>query len=501
MSDALHDAMIDVSGDVAHCLLQRDARLAFNYVGAIRGGRAAEHACYASFAAAGGGEAQKPLLSMAALERWRSTTGRKESRRSMGVTIRTAANVTEMLDADSSEMQILSRDEEIREAIVELVELLGGDLGGFVEQQTDLSSVNALVRAGVVKQWLLPGGLAVVSKRANPHKPGRFLAEQELVTIARERLGGGFGWCQLGTAATSGDIVLNILPAAILVKNPTCGRLYAISRWLKAPTMEEILMTEGDLNARRLLLRHARLILDALLDIGVLWHDMSPRNILVDKRGNSVCYHLVDFEKGEASPAPIGRDARAEFCRGQIGVEEFGVVCCPEEVALLLEGYYDPTLWQLSDERHLGFAMRPELAALFSARKISAVNVGAYNDLDLAVAQVRRPRVTERGRWYPGHIGFRLEHYLSCAGAADAHDYDRKATEVLLAAEAAGNFDEAALALDEATRGLETAAVLEDLISRAGVGEALLASEAAHTKRLLDGMLDNFLPSRLRGIT
>jgi hypothetical protein len=68
-------------------------------------------------------------------------------------------------------------------------------------------------------------------------------------------------------------------------------------------------------------------------------------------------------------------------------------------------------------------------------------------------------------RRFPGHLGFKVEHYLSCAGDAAASDYDRKTTEVLIAAKRQDCFDAVVMLLAEATNALESAFLKAEFIN------------------------------------
>src|SRR5215213_11211101 len=76
-----------------------------------------------------------------------------------------------------------------------------------------------------------------------------------------------------------------------------------------------------------------------------------------------------------------------------------------------------------------------------------------FRSLDLEVMSVRAPDTdpaTGRCR-FPSHLNFKIEHYLSCADRRDASDFDRKTTEVLIAAKRHACFDDAVAALTAAT--------------------------------------------------
>lgn len=345
-------------------------------------------------------------------------------------------------------------DPEHRDMIRDLLDDFGTGFSDFVESQHEVPGPNARLRQGIVKSWHLPDGTRVISKRANPSKPGRFAREQVAYRAIASRLAGGITFGR--------DRHLRLAPLLATIRDGTSGHIYAVWQWAPGETAESMLLAPGDHTA---LLRDYRDLLDALLDRGILWSDLSPRNVLVHGR----VHHLVDFEKtqvpGEDTPVPHGD--RVAYCRGQIGVEELGVLCAEDQVRTCLYGYLDPDTWDLEAPGPLPFPPRPEVTAVLAGRGITEPDLGTYNRTDRQIWQVRSPDrhpITGQPR-YPGLVNFRVEHYLSCAGRIDADDYDRKTTEILIAGRRYGCFDDAlqavTQAVDEAERQFVVAEVAE----------------------------------------
>jgi len=206
---------------------------------------------------------------------------------------------------------------------------------------------------------------------------------------------------------------------------------------------------------------------------------MSPRNILVDETGGRTLYHLVDFEKTDFADGPLEEAERVRACRTQFCVEEFGVLCTEEELMRTFDGLFAPQEWDLDDDAPLPWPPRVEVAALLSGRGIDHVATGAFNRLDQALLAIRsprrQPRTEELAR--PGILGFRVEHYLSLSDGIDSNDYDRKTSEVLLAALPSG----VQAMLDVARELGASADRLEDAVMLAEL-DALLAS--GHSARM-----------------
>ncbi|MBC6445047.1 MAG: hypothetical protein GDA50_06390 [Alphaproteobacteria bacterium GM202ARS2] len=318
---------------------------------------------------------------------------------------------------------------------------VNGHPARFVECQLDVPGRNAAFRDGVVKAWMLPFGTSVVSKRDNPRKPGRLLAEINAISSVLTRFGQTLEGCvSLGAEPSSGTFTMN-LPIAVIRDAPT-SYTYALWSTKQGETLEELLLTNDLCGARRnSLLKQYRRCLDVLFDHGVVWRDMSPRNIIVEAGldGGDV-FHLVDFEKTELHESPLSLDERTSACRMQFCVEELGVICERSELLQTFDGLFDPQSWDFESTAALGTPPRAELADLLNARHVGTpISVGSLNMLDKEVYEIRRPRRKPNGDLIrPGLLGFRTEHYLSLMPEIDATDYDRKVTEILLTAERAG---------------------------------------------------------------
>lgn len=351
------------------------------------------------------------------------------------------------------EVTLCPEDDAARSLLETMLAELGSGLREFVESQDEVPGPNARVRQGVVKSWHLPDGMRVASKRRNPHKPERFALEQEN-WLAVAALVGGEDGSRLGNPSRPRRVA--VVPRLGIVRDRATGEVYAISRWVRGTSLEQQLHELSDGPRRRGLLADYRALLDFLLDRGVLWGDMSPRNVLVDD-ADVPTYWLIDFEKTAVVDAPVPFPQRVEFCRGQIAVEELGVLCPRAELEGVLSGYFDPALWDVRSTAPLHFPPRPEVAASLRARSVLHPTQGEYDTVDLEILDVRSPDSdpVTGGRRLVGLVGFRIEHYLSCAGVETASDYDARTTEVLIAARRADCFDTVWVLLDEAAGHLE----------------------------------------------
>ncbi|WP_119581989.1 hypothetical protein [Streptomyces europaeiscabiei] len=381
--------------------------------------------------------------------------GRRRFARPGTAQVRLTGDLGQVLTAADNRTRAYVPDPGYREMIAALLAGFGTGFSDFVESQHEVPGPNARLRQGIVKSWRLPDGTRVISKRANPAKPGRFAQEQFAYRAIAARLA--------GPVAFGRDRRLQLAPLLATIRDGATGHVYAVWQWAPGETAESMLLAPGEHTS---LLRDYRDLMDALLDRGILWRDLSPRNVLV----HGHVHHLVDFEKTqvpEVNAAPVPHEDRGAYCRGQIGVEELGVLCPEDEVRACLQGYLDPGTWDFDASGPVPFPPRPEVTAVLAGRGITDPDLGAYNRTDRQIWQVRSPDldpVTGQPR-YPGLVNFRVEHYLSCAGRTDADDYDRKTTEILIAGRRYGCFDDAAQsvadAVDEAERQFVVAEVAE----------------------------------------
>lgn len=360
-------------------------------------------------------------------------------------------------------LAIILYDRAYEQELAAFLEQCANVPGRFIEEQFDLPSRNAVFRDGVVKSWRLPHGTCVVSKRNNRRKDNRLLEEQQHLTLILDRIH-ALQEARVAVGDRTDGTCFTISRPICIIRDPTTTFCYAI--WLEkaGESLEELLLgNKLSQGVRQQHLNNYRRCLDSLFDHGIVWRDMSPRNVLVEQRDIYV-YHFVDFEKVEVRDCSLDIQSRIEACRTQFCVEEFGVICPEEDLLNTFSGLFLPTEWDLESDAPLPFVPRVEIAAVLAGRGIEHVSVGMFNRIDQQVREVRRPRVdpaTDR-LIRPGLLGFRVEHYLSLSAEIDCSDYDRKTTEVLLAAHANGRLIDAFRCLSTYIDALEIAIVVRE---------------------------------------
>lgn len=357
-----------------------------------------------------------------------------------------------------NQLIIYQEDHQFEPPLLMLIKDVGAMFSKYIEQQYDVPGLNAVVRQGLVRTWHLPDGTPVISKRKNPLKKGRFRREQYNLNMLGER------WGRLpiivnNPKSTNNPVNVHIARPFAIIYDGYSDQHYALSEYVEGIPLEDILFIKRDSNARNRFLEHYRLVLDTLYEHGILWGDMSPRNILIKEQEQTISYTLVDFEKTQILNAPISIEQRIQHCRGQICVEELGVICPLDEVLECFKGYFDPSVWDLESRVILPFRPRPEIVDILRGRghDVNNLTLGTYNSIDKAILGVRMPDFDPqtKERRFPGHLGFKVEHYLSCAENSEAGDYDRKTTEVLITAKQQKCFDEVVAQLAGLTDAVE----------------------------------------------
>ncbi len=377
--------------------------------------------------------------------------------------IKFVSSIDAIFSQSKSNIEVYLINPSMKPSLAALLNNTGVDLGIFIEQQYGLPGLNALIRQGVVRIWSLPDGKAVVSKRNNSQKPGRFQQEQLNYEFMMRRMGGK-SELNLGQTLNGKNVWLEIVRPFAIIRDGYTDCCYALSMFIDGVSLEDLLIKEGNQSARHNYLAHYRLILDALYDKGIVWGDMSPRNIIVKQTEQNISYHILDFEKTQVMDKPISLENRKEYCRGQICAEELCAICSIEEAHECFRGYFNIKEWDFDSKKTSGFPKRPEVVDILYGRDIYNATLGEYNrtDREMINLLIHGTNPVNKKRRFPSHLKFKVEHYLSCANYADAKDYERKITEVLFAAKRYDCFGDIIVLLDEIISKVEGAFLKEE---------------------------------------
>lgn len=366
-----------------------------------------------------------------------------------------------------------------------------GNWEKYIQSQLDLPGRNAVIRQGLIKKWEMPNGTTVISKKQNPRKKERFLNElknYKLLTSLFKK--------EVELLSQKNKIKLQLSKPIAAISDGTSGNRYIIFEKSKGVSLDEILIGEKDKKVRKYLLNSYKLILETLYSMGILWGDISPRNILVQKNKNFTVYTLIDFEKSKIYNHPVDKNKRYEHWRGQMFIEELAIICSKHEIINNFRKYYNPDEWDLKSNKKIDFELRPDVIDILNGRKIKNIKIGDYNKLDQKIFDIKVCSTNPKGEvYYPGYIGFKIEHYLSCLGYKNASDYDRKNTEVLLAAFSFHLTEGVVKLLNSLTSSLESNLVLSEFNSILNTGSpSKLITQKGLIKKitnLLDELYDN----------
>jgi len=317
-------------------------------------------------------------------------------------------------------------DEDARESLNQLLHTVGRNLTSVIQQQVDIPGLNAVIRGGNVRMLYLPDGQAVISKQEDASRPSRFMTEIENYVLLRNKMASVGDHHSLVNANTEETINVTIGTLLALIHDGYSHTRYMLFKQSTGQTLEEILWSHAqNPEKQNSYLRHYRLILDWLFEYGILWGDMSPRNIIVTENDqvDMVTYTLIDFEKTTIQDNPINHQQRITFCRGQLIAEELINFCSLQQICDHFKPYYQPNTWNTEHKVPLPFTARDEICEMLS---MAYPPMDIYNQMDKKLLAIRSPYQQNGMMYFTGHVGFKVEHYMTCAGLPDGLRYERR---------------------------------------------------------------------------
>lgn len=313
----------------------------------------------------------------------------------------------------------------------------------------DVRDANALTRGRHVTTWELNGS-PVVAKRRTPAGVRQEIGD-------RDRLVDVLGLEPTGYRLMAGRLG----PIKIIVPSPNVVCSADEGAWicepkLDGPTMEAALLREP---FDPMLPYMARELSSELLDHGMFWGDLSPRNLIIGPNGANEALGLIDFEKMRFVESPASRQTRLEFIRAGAAIEEFGPWCSPSVVSAIFG-----TWWLGAGHPH---NPRRELEDMLRRRGVDRESPRLVDELDDLIWLVRRPRGYGGRKVYPGGMNIRLQHYLYCLGVGSlSYTAEHALTAGLVRSYECGSFRRAVEVIDTLVNHVEDLALAAEVYSR-----------------------------------
>jgi len=364
-------------------------------------------------------------------------------------------------------------------ALASLLKEFGSRFDQLVEHHRDLLGTNSLVRRGAVKIVPFRDGSVHISKRSPPSNLEIFRNDLTMSGAIRDRLHIAPQEHFLLPASGGRAAHLSILPYLAVVRAKSGKYFYVLSEYQPLPTLEEALIATRDPACRKELLSHSRAIVDQLFEMGVIWGDFAPRNILVRFDDDVIHYVLLDFEKTFLIGHRASEEDRRRFARGPAFAEEFSAVCSLSELESSFGDYFCPASWSSADDGPIPLVRpRPEILDILIGRGESNPTFGRYNEVEVELLDVRFVYVDKDGMTRrPVYLNYRIWPILG-------PDYDRKVTETLIFARRCGKMDRTCDVLEFFLTNYENQILLVDFVSAVGLWRYFSAGDSAALDRL-----------------
>ena len=326
-----------------------------------------------------------------------------------------------------------------------------------IPKHPDLAGANAFVRNGQVKLVGLADGRAVVAKRGTADAASRLNVE----------IGNGRKLKRLICSANPSGraprrrVMIEVATPFRILGMPDCGVIYALSEYVSGQNLEDALLFSSGEERRTYITDYVE-IMSTLLDLHVLWNDLSPRNILI-RDAKEGCYALIDFEKTSFSPRPLSARERTSFIRGNCVSEELAIFVTADELTEHLGSRFDFPSWDFSSKCDVPFHPRSDVVDLIGSLDLP-LEQGIYNKVDELLIRVRGMQCLPDGRrFHPGRSTTRLQHLLTSYPNDAPRNYDLRVNEILLSAPDIRSLSSCSETLSDLVADLEVKAFAQDI--------------------------------------
>lgn len=322
-------------------------------------------------------------------------------------------------------------DNKFRESICEFLYKIKGQFTEYYYNQFDIGCRNAVVQNNNIKKFVIDKYNNLIVKKSNNQKQGKLKNEIIMYEQFSALLGQKKHYI---SEENDTKYCFRLAQCVFVYKDIKDSDYYLGIKELHGIPMDNLL-ANGSKGERRQLLKHYFSILMKLLDYGIIWGDMSPRNIIIFEHDNEIIYQIFDFEKSRYSCQRISEEERKIICRGQLCGEELCTQFMVNEVEDVFNNYFKVSEWDCKSNEVLVNAYRPEIEQILKGRNDNVYNLGKYNSTEKEIIYALEPEYSEQlTARYPGRLKFKTEHYLKCLGIEEASDYERKITEIQIAA-------------------------------------------------------------------
>ena len=197
-----------------------------------------------------------------------------------------------------------------------------------------------------------------------------------------------------------------------IIKDFQANNCYSISKEVKLPTLEELLLENRDGDFRQQILSDMSRLIDYFFQKGIFWHDIAPRNILVKQKNDGNIYTILDFERTKFQDR-INNNEIKNFFRESFCIEEFSAICSPKEISEHFKKYYSPTSWDTKSTMPIKLNNpKKDYIEILKRRGIEAPSQGDYDRFEQENIKIRFPFMRCDEQIFPLHLSFKVNHFF-----------------------------------------------------------------------------------------
>lgn len=350
------------------------------------------------------------------------------------------------------------KDGKQKQLVEGLSEICDGDFFTFVQQLPNFIGIHSNARIGTIKKASV-NGVDVIFKINSARKPERFINEQKAVQSLNEL---GITKSKLSIKKKNNQaFTVRLLDYLAIIKDYETGNCYSVSKEVKLPTAEEILIESRDYEIREQILSDMTRLIDYFFKKGIIWHDIAPRNILIKQKASGNEYTILDFERTKfqdtVSEEDINNFFRESFC-----IEEFSVICSAQEIARHFKKYYAPRSWDLKNKSPVSLNNpKKDYLEILKRRGIENPSQGEYDRFEQENIKIRFPFKRLNEKVFPLHLSFKVNHFFDFF-------VDLDVMELMMYAKANNCFYELIKYFSEYMNKIDELLFIEDFLQRTG---------------------------------